>query len=509
MRRLKGSPSIIVLLFYFICLWSEAECGPRTRCRNCECDEINLKVNCDSAQLQTIPIYFNPGLRWLRVTNNQITGIDSIYNSYRNLSYLDISHNEITDLKSEQFTRHSYLETLLISHNMITSFNNRTFVGLVRLKILHLNENHLEDISSMKFSPLKSLEYLDLSRNRISYVDVDAFYGLNNLKSLLLRGNKLSAIPSLSFHHIPNLLSLDIGLNPIDKELVNDSFSSLSNLKDLYLDGCALKKLNSAVFRNLSNLLTLNLGDNKLVDVPTNSFKYIINLEKLILSQNLFNEIPPRAFRGLKRLRKIIVTGCVNLKIIREKSFEDNADLEYIGFDHNRKLTKIEFGAFNGLANIRNVSLRGNAFETFDSRLLSWDELDNMNLSGNPIRCDCNILWMKNLLKSYNSTDNVVCSSPQLVANRRLVNLSNEELGCDSLNGKRQVFICVTVSAAVIIAVLVTLGFKYRTKLAGMLKDRWSGNRKEPHYQKTNSEEESTILQAAQQSLKMTPVTEL
>lgn len=509
MRRLKGSPSIIVLLFYFICLWSEAECGPKTGLKRCERDEVNLKVNCDSAHLLTIPIIFNPDLRWLRVNNNQITSIESIYKTYCNLSYLDVSHNEITDLKSKIFIQHRYLETLLLSDNMISSFHNETFVGLVKLKILHLNENHLKELPARKFTPLVSLENIDLSRNRISYVDADAFYGLNNLKSLLLRGNKLSAVPSLSFHHIPNLLSLDIGLNPIDKELINDSFSSLSNLKDLYLDGCALKKLNSEVFRNLSNLLTINLGDNKLVDVPTFSFKYIINLEKLILSQNLFNEIPPRAFKGLKRLRKIIVTGCVNLKIIRNKAFEDNTDLEHVEFDHNKKLGQIELGAFNGLANIRNVSLRGNAFETFDSCLLSWDELENMNLSGNPLRCDCSILWLKNLLKSNNSTNNVICSSPQLLANRRLVNLSNEELECDSLNGKRQVFIVLTVSAAVIIAVLVTLGFKYRTKLAGMLKDRWSGNRKEPQYQKTCSEEESTILQAAQQSLKMTPVTEL
>ncbi|KFM66392.1 Leucine-rich repeat neuronal protein 2, partial [Stegodyphus mimosarum] len=514
MHKLRGSPRIIVLLFYFMCLWSRVTgmCPAR-----CECNDEILRVICDSANLDVVPITLNPELRELRLSNNHIKGVRLSFNVYRNLEFLDVSHNQLVNLGKENFAVLEHLTVLLVNRNMISLLQNDTFKGLNALKVLHLNENYLDELPPKVFVHLESLELLDLSQNRIASIEPEAFYGLKNLKTLLLRDNQLTNIPSTSFQYISKLVKLDLGLNSFH-DIPENSFSSLNNLQELSLDGCGIRVIQYGALKWLNSLLILRIHDNELSEVPTKALFDVIRLEELHIGQNKFRELKAKSFQRLKFLNKIEINGCPALQQIEKGAFSDNINLKAIVINHNKVLKHIQDGAFDNLPNIHHVSFRGNAFETFQYSLLPWDELQSLDVRDNPLVCNCSLLWLWKLLmtKNFSSFEGqsdatqVVCVSPPGLKDRILANLPEDDLDCYSMDTRRQLIIGVVVAGAIGSAVIIMLSFRYRDKLAGVLKTKWGRGRKEPQYQKTSAEEESTILQAtAQQSLKMTPVTEL
>lgn len=513
MQKLRGSPRILVLLFYFMCLWSQSTglCPIR-----CECNDEILRVICDSANLDVVPITLNPELRELRLSQNHIKGIRTAFSVYRNLDYLDVSHNQLPTLDKGNFVDLKHLKVLLVNSNMISVLLNDTFKGLNALQVLHLNENYLQEIPAKVFVQLESLELLDLCQNRIALIDQEAFFGLKNLNTLLLRDNKLTSIPSTPFQYISKLFKLDLGLNPFES-IPENSFPSLNQLSELSLDGCGIKVIQDGAFKWLSSLLILRIHDNDLWDIPKKALYDVTHLEELHVGQNKFTSLKARSFQRLKFLRTIEINGCPNLKEIEKGAFADNTNLKTIIINHNRELKHIQIGAFDNLPNIQHVSFRGDAFENLQYSLLPWDELQFLDVRDNPLVCNCSLLWLWKLLvtKNFSSiegqadTTQVICVNPQGLKDRVLANLPHDDLDCYSMEGRRQVIIIAVSVSALVALIFITLGIKYRDKLAGLLKTKWGRGRKEPQYQKTSAEEESTILQAAQQSLKMTPVTEL
>ncbi|KAG8186035.1 hypothetical protein JTE90_004455 [Oedothorax gibbosus] len=513
MKKLRGSSRILVLLFYFICFWSRAIglCPIR-----CECNDEILRVTCDNANLDVVPITLNPELRELRLSNNHIKGIRTAFSVYRNLEILDVSHNQLPTLDKGNFVDLKNLKILLVNSNMISVLQNDTFKGLNTLQLLHLNENYLQEILPKVFIQLESLELLDLSQNRIHSIDPEAFFGLKNLKTLLLRDNKLTIIPSTPFQYVLKLYKLDLGLNPFES-IPENSFPNLNQLSELSMDGCGIKVIHDGALKWLSSLHILRIHDNELYDIPKKALYDVTHLEELHVGQNKFETLKARAFQRLKFLHTIEINGCPNLSEIEKGAFSDNTNLKVITINHNRELKHIQIGAFDNLPNIQRVSFRGNAFENLQYGLLPWDELQFLDVRDNPLVCNCSLLWLWKLLvtKNFSSiegqadTTQVICVNPPGLKDRVLANLPHDDLDCYSLEGRRQVIIIAVSVSALAALIFVVLGIKYRDKLAGLLKTKWGRGRKEPQYQKTSAEEESTILQAAQQSLKMTPVTEL
>lgn len=513
MQKLRGSPRIIVFLFYFLCLWSQATgmCPPQ-----CKCNDTLLRVVCNSGGLDVVPITLNPGLKELFLNNNIIAAFRTSLNVYHNLEYLDVSSNVLDTLNEGNFKGLEHLKVLRLNRNKITLLPAETFQGLSSLKELYLDENFLEGLSSENFMHLQNLELLNLSQNKISYVDEKAFMGLKNLTTLLMRGNKLSVIPTASFQHISKIYKLDLGLNSF-QNIPDDSFTSLKDLQELSLDGCEIQVIERDAFKWLISLLTLDIHDNKLSEIPTKALLNVIHLEKIRIGQNNFRDIKTKSFQRLASLHTIDISNCPSLELIGENAFSDNPSLKTIIINHNRVLRHFEEGAFDNLLNIKHVSLRANAFETFQFSLLPWNELNLLDVRDNPLVCNCSILWLWKLLvtKNYSSADGlsdttqVVCINPPELKDSILPNLLEVDLDCYTLDTRRQIIIGIVLAGAVASAAIIMIGFRYRDKVAGVLKTKWGHGRKEPQYQKTNAEEESTILQAAQQSLKMTPVTEL
>lgn len=344
---------------------------------------------------------------------------------------------------------------------------------------------------------MKRLEELNLGQNRIGKIDPKAFEGLVNLKVLYLDDNTLSRVPSDSFGPLVSLAELYLGINSFS-EVPKDAFVMLGKLSRLDLRGAALSNVTGESFNGLEGLRTLDLSDNRLSRIPTAELVGMNRLEELALGQNDFEAIPMGAFAGMGNLRKVDISGSLKLARLESGAFSANANLEEIVIASNKALGEIQDGALSGLPHLRKLVLKDNALTTLSDGLFSWNDLVELDLSENPIVCDCRILWLRTVLvaKSNSSQQQipVICASPDRLREQALQALSPELLGCSHADPRQQAIICaLLVAAAAIITTLALVIYKCRRRIREVVKGGWGNSaigRKEREYQKTFSEED-------------------
>lgn len=480
---------------------------------SCKCDEQNLMVNCGEGNLDVLPIALNPSIKRLIIQKNKIKTIDSSVQFYSELLFLDLSYNHLFNIPPRTFQYQKKMKELHLNHNKIGAISNETFIGLSVLTSLNLGDNFLDELNANIFSTLPKLEELNLSKNRIIRIDPNALTGLSNLRVLYLNDNSLSIIPSEAFEPLQVLAELYLGVN-VFTTIKDGAFERLSGLTSLDLKGAGLLNISSDTFRGLeASLRKLDISDNRLTQVPTGALNQLTRLEELILGQNNFESISNRALDGVYNLRHLDVSGSLKLQVIENEAFAANPNLETVLIVSNKALTAIKSGAFSGLPNLKTVNLRDNALTFIPESLLNWDEIHSFDLSGNPIACDCSILWLQSVLSMQNtsqiSIDNVLCSTPDTIRNQPLHTLSPNIIGCDFDESREQAMLgIVLVTSAAIITILLLFLFRCRRRLRELFKGRWDdstlGN-KEREYQKTFSDED--YMQATARHLPHAPCT--
>ncbi|KAL1491676.1 hypothetical protein ABEB36_012236 [Hypothenemus hampei] len=480
----------------------------------CMCNDETFVVQCEHSKLDVIPITLNPAIQRLVLRNNKIKTVDAAFQFYRDLQYVDLSYNHLVNIPTKSFLHQEKLQELHLNKNKLSSVTNKTFQGLKSLTVLNLRENFLEELSRGIFSILPKLEELNLGQNRIAKIDPLAFEGLLSLRVLYLDDNLLSTVPTSAFPLMGSLAELHVGLNAFNT-LPNDCFKGLSKLSALDLSSGGITNISQDAFKGLTGLRNLNLADNRLEEIPTSQLSHLVRLEELIIGQNEFRALRKAAFKGLTNLRKLDITGAKNLEHIEKGVFSDNMNLETIVLVSNKKLENLEEGALVGLPNLRHLVLRENAFKSLPESVVSWNELRALELTDNPINCDCQLLWLLNLANQKNLT-NVQCASPLQLRDKPLKSLTSDDLGCSFGDPTQQVIIVTfCVSATILLAVLGLFLFRYRLKVRDALKDykfnKRAISRKEHEYQKTFSEDEYTLRagNCHQLPIKHIPVTEL
>ncbi|XP_067361665.1 amphoterin-induced protein 3 isoform X2 [Channa argus] len=153
---------------------------------------------------------------------------------------LDLSHNQIEQLRGGAFEGLYRLETLRLAHNQLTTIHVGAFQNTsgALLRYLDLSSNQLRVLKQHYFQDLPGLEELLLFNNRIVQVESRALAGLGNLRKAYLSHNRLTHFPffSIQEHSHPNLSMLDLSSNRLLKLPLED----ISNLPSLVQRGLYL-----------------------------------------------------------------------------------------------------------------------------------------------------------------------------------------------------------------------------------------------------------------------------
>lgn len=467
----------------------------------CKCDDETLIVKCGEGNLDVLPIALNPSIQRLVIKNNKIKTIDSSIQFYAELTFLDLSYNHLFIIPPRTFAYQKKLQELHLNDNKIGQINNRTFIGLQSLTVLNLRGNLLDELEQGIFSSLNKLEELNLGQNRISKIDSNAFNGLFNLRVLYLDDNTLTIVPTQTFQSMPLIAELYLGINSFTT-IQRGAFSDLKGLTRLDLKGAGLHNISHESLKGLEGVRILDLSDNRLQRIPTAELSTMIRLEELSLGQTDIEIIPEGSFVGLTNLRKLEITGATKLKRIDNGAFSSNTNLEWLNLSSNKELGEVQEGALSGLPHLKHVILKDNKLPTLAEGLFPWNDLKTLDLSENPIECDCRVLWLRNLLVTKNATAtetndniaNIICAKPERLREESLRIMTPELLGCSHNDPRKQVMIgALLVGSAATITALALLLYRCRRKIREVLKGGWGNSalgRKEREYQKTFSDED-------------------
>ena len=121
-----------------------------------------------------------------------------------NLLFLNLSHNRLTSVQSQQLQRVSQLRDLTLASNPLTAVWDTSFPDLPSLTNLHMSNVSLLHLDVGHFSVVSNLVFLNLSANRITSIE-STFQGLRHLQVLDISGSPVSRFPREVFSSLQNL----------------------------------------------------------------------------------------------------------------------------------------------------------------------------------------------------------------------------------------------------------------------------------------------------------------
>ncbi|XP_007892376.1 leucine-rich repeat-containing G-protein coupled receptor 6 [Callorhinchus milii] len=280
---------------------------------HCEEDGILLWVDCSELGLAILPENLSP-----------LT------------SYLDLSMNNINELKPNAFGNLHFLEELRLSGNHLKRIPMHAFAGLYNLKVLMLQNNQLKRLPSETLWDLPNLQSLRLDANLISVIPQNSFEGLQSLRHLWLDDNALTEIPVRALNNLPSLQAMTLALNKIT-HISDDAFVNLSSLVVLHLHNNNIQSLGRNCFDGLHSLETLDLNYNDLSEFPV-AIRTLSKLQELGFHNNNIKAIPEKAFVGNPLLQTI--------------HFYDNP-IQFVGKSAFQYLPKLHTLSLNGASEIK------------------------------------------------------------------------------------------------------------------------------------------------------------
>jgi len=196
-------------------------------------------------------------LRELDLSHNQLTGQPDWFGKLPGLSKLNLSGNQFTAFP-EWLGRLSNLERLDLSGNQLAELPE--WLGkLGQLVRLDLSGNRLPE----SLDQMTELRKLDLDDNRLVRLP-ESLGRLPRLNSLDLFRNRLTALPE-SVGQLNELQHLDLAGNQLRD--LPESFGKMTRLQELYLDGNQLSALPESL-RELQALQALCLHGNEALGLP-------------------------------------------------------------------------------------------------------------------------------------------------------------------------------------------------------------------------------------------------
>ncbi|KAM8945757.1 peroxidasin homolog [Pelodytes ibericus] len=171
-----------------------------------------------------------------------------------------------------------------------------------------------------------------------------------------------------------------------------------------------IREMDANQFHNLQNLVTLLLNNNRIRRIAQGSFQGLNNLKQLYLYKNDIQNIHRNAFQGLHSLEQLYL-HFNNLESLNAETFGDLPKLERL-FLHNNRIARIQPGTF--------------------STLMS---LTRLRLDSNPLYCDCELMWLADLLRKYTERSRThtaaTCEHPVHLQGKSVSSLPADQFKCE------------------------------------------------------------------------------
>lgn len=378
---------------------SAGGCTPRCLCRS-EAKE----VICSGKHLNSVPEAFSSDARRLDLSRNRIKTVGRRqFSGLTKLQELDLSDNIISMIEVEAFLGLQNLRTLRIKNNRLKIIPVGVFSGLSSLRFLDLSQNEILVFLDYTFKEMINLQTLEAGENDLVFISQRAFFGLQNLQELNLDRSNLTSIPTEALSQLQSLTRLRM-LRLTISTLPNNAFRKLHHLRSLQITNWpALDTIagNSLIGLNLTSLV---ISSCNLSAVPYSALRHLVYLRYLDLSYNPITVIQGNLLGDLMRLQELHLAG--------------------------GGLLRIEPGAFRGLSYFRMLNVTSNQLATLEeSAFHSVGNLQVLRLDGNPLACDCRLLWVfRRRVRLNFDGHQPTCSSPDPVRQREFKDFLEKEL---------------------------------------------------------------------------------
>ena len=376
-------------------------------------------------------------LQVLKLNNNRLKTIEpKVFQNLVNLKELDMSQNELAVLEKETLSGLQRLTHLHLSHNDLNSLHNDAFVSVPEVLVLDLSQNKFR-LAPVALKSLGKLQTLDLSFNGLETLKNASFLDISSLWRLQLNSNNIGNVSKSLFAKLNSLQILDLSSNIISM-VEEGSFDDNQKLRAVRLDSNSLTRIED-LFGKLSDLMWLNVSSNSITN-----FDYVLlptSLRWLDISHNLISNLGNYfdlnselalaemdvSFNKLNQLGPHNIPDSIETLLVNDNQISQI--VPYTFFKKTR-LIKVDL-TVNNLQNIDRNALRLSSDVT---------RLPNFYLTGNPIECDCEMVWFKSInsgstLQNYPIVKDIESIYCRLVYTRQqtfipLVEARNEQFLC-------------------------------------------------------------------------------
>ncbi|VDD85636.1 unnamed protein product [Enterobius vermicularis] len=363
-----------------------------------------------------------------------------IVTTIHHIKTLDLSENLIEVLEAYTFAAFPTLTNLNLSYNNLFAIHRDAFIELLEMPsalFRYLRGNQLMQIESLTFRPLTGLVNLDLSHCLITTFGDGTFLDVNKLKTLNLTHNRIEKIGGWLFG-LNSLLTIDLSYNNIE-ELDDGEASMWTLVTTLEWVSLAHNRVPyvPTTFKILKRLKYLYLNHNQIRSVAGDAFLGLNQLLRLDLSGNLLNEFfeNGEAFDGSKLSLKELAIAANDISVVSVRMFEHIGRIETLDVDQN-PISVIEENAFEG-HDLRNLSNKKRSFKKSVGLQLNLKQKSAklLIINTSSMVCDCNIKWFHEWIRLSNISQAAIrikCSYPKKNNGTDLFDLKDSFLTCDS-----------------------------------------------------------------------------
>uniref|UniRef100_A0A672HBQ0 Chondroadherin-like protein n=1 Tax=Salarias fasciatus TaxID=181472 RepID=A0A672HBQ0_SALFA len=287
---------------------------------------------------------------------------------------------------------------------------------------------------------------LDLRNNNLQLLSRGAFVHTPYLTHLNLQRCNIVKVKEGAFRTLGRVTSLNLAYNKIDI-LYQESFDGLSSLKELILDHNRIEEIQPGAFMQLGFLNMLTLTHNQLVYIPNMAFQGLQSIKWLRLSHNSLNNLAPEAFAGLFTLNRVSLDHnelqfFPTLREVTRLDMSHNpmiylgeesvsmAKLTHLHLNH-MSLQDLSDQALSGAPLLSHLDLSHNQLRYLEP-LSGPKQLSSLNLTGNPLYCNCFMRPLKQWARAGSVRLAGACAGPPHLSDEPLQAVAPADLRCRS-----------------------------------------------------------------------------